>query len=170
MTAYRWIGLVVLVVLGGGCDSPPTHKDEPAREEPQNKITPVTKVEPVKEDKGDQVDPVPSTEGGLKYEDVRVGTGPGAKKGDPVVVHYTGWLASNRQVFDTSMGKTAFRFVLGRGQVIKGWDEGVVGMKAGGKRLLTIPASLGYGEKGAPPRIPPNADLLFEVEMVRILH
>jgi len=105
--------------------------------------------------------------GGLKITDLKVGEGPEAKKGDIVVVHYTGYLA-NGDVFDSSLErKQPFEFNLGFGQVIKGWDQGVAGMKAGGKRRLVIPPSLGYGDqrKGS---IPPNSELTFEVELLEI--
>jgi FKBP-type peptidyl-prolyl cis-trans isomerase len=106
---------------------------------------------------------------GLKYQDLKEGTGEAAKKDDKVEVHYTGWLAKDGKKFDSSKDRgRPFTFTLGAGRVIKGWDEGVVGMKVGGKRKLMIPAKLGYGERGAGDDIPPNADLVFEVEMLKI--
>jgi FKBP-type peptidyl-prolyl cis-trans isomerase FkpA len=109
-----------------------------------------------------------TTDSGLKYEDLSEGTGAAAKAGDTVDVHYTGWL-SNGQKFDSSHDRNkAFSFNLGSGMVIKGWDEGVSGMKVGGKRKLTIPPQLGYGQRGAGSVIPPNAELVFEVELLRI--
>ena len=112
------------------------------------------------------------TDSGLQYRDPKEGSGEEAKKGQTAVVHYTGWLWSNGEKgakFDSSKdhGRT-FRFGLGRGQVIKGWDEGVVGMKVGGKRELIIPPDLGYGANGAGGVIPPNATLFFEVELVGV--
>ena len=110
-----------------------------------------------------------TTKTGLKYEDTKVGTGPEAKAGDTVEVHYTGWLAKDGKKFDSSLDRgEAFSFKLGAGMVIKGWDEGVAGMKVGGKRKLLIPAALGYGARGAGRAIPPNADLVFEVELLKI--
>jgi FKBP-type peptidyl-prolyl cis-trans isomerase len=106
---------------------------------------------------------------GLKYQDLKAGTGDEAKKGHTVEVHYTGWLASNNKKFDSSHDrKKTFSFELGAGEVIKGWDEGVAGMKVGGKRKLMIPSKLGYGARGAGKVIPPDADLVFEVELIKV--
>ncbi len=109
-----------------------------------------------------------TTPSGLQYEDLTEGTGQEAKKGDTVQVHYTGWLTDGTP-FDSSHDRgTPFSFPLGAGRVIAGWDEGVAGMKIGGKRKLLIPSKLGYGARGAAGAIPPNADLVFEVELLRI--
>ncbi len=105
--------------------------------------------------------------GKLQIKDVKVGTGPAAKAGDALTMDYTGKLTSGK-VFDSSVGKTPFNFVLGQGQVIQGWDKGILGMKVGGKRILTIPAAMGYGAQGSPPVIPPNATLVFVVELRKI--
>jgi peptidylprolyl isomerase len=105
---------------------------------------------------------------GLRVTDLEVGTGPEAVAGQTVVVHYRGTLENGKQ-FDASYDRgKPFTFPLGRGQVIKGWDEGVQGMKVGGKRKLVIPPELGYGTRGAGGVIPPNATLIFEVELLDI--
>ena len=106
-------------------------------------------------------------ENGLKVEDIMVGTLPQAQAGKKVTVNYSGTLTDGTQ-FDSSYGKAPFTFNLGAGQVIKGWDQGVVGMKVGGKRKLTIPPELGYGASGAGNVIPPNATLIFEVELLKV--
>jgi FKBP-type peptidyl-prolyl cis-trans isomerase len=104
----------------------------------------------------------------LKIEDLNVGTGAEAVAGKTVNVHYTGWL-TNGTKFDSSVDRgQPFSFSLGAGQVIQGWDKGVAGMKVGGKRKLTIPPELGYGARGAGRVIPPNATLVFEVELLGV--
>jgi peptidylprolyl isomerase len=112
------------------------------------------------------------TTSGLKYVDNQVGTGATATSGHKVSVHYTGWLDQNGakgKKFDSSVDRgQPFSFNLGAHQVIKGWDEGVAGMKVGGKRTLTIPPDLGYGSRGAPGAIPPNATLIFDVELLGV--
>jgi len=113
-----------------------------------------------------------TTGSGLKYLDDTVGTGAQARAGQQAVVHYTGWLYENGakgRKFDSSRDRNQpFEFPLGAGRVIAGWDEGVAGMKVGGKRTLVIPPQLGYGARGAGGVIPPNATLLFEVELVNV--
>ena len=113
-----------------------------------------------------------TTASGLIYDDKILGTGAEAKAGQGVSVHYTGWLfygGERGKKFDSSRDRgDPFAFALGAGQVIKGWDEGVQGMKVGGTRLLTIPPGLGYGARGAGGVIPPNATLIFEVELLAL--
>ena len=112
------------------------------------------------------------TESGLQYRDIKEGTGEKPTKGQTCVMHYTGWLWENGakgKKFDSSVDRgEPFDFPIGTGRVIKGWDEGVLSMKVGGKRELLIPPNLGYGSRGAGRVIPPNATLLFEVELLKI--
>jgi FKBP-type peptidyl-prolyl cis-trans isomerase FkpA len=108
------------------------------------------------------------TASGLEYWDIKAGTGDTAVKGQQVRVHYTGWLTDGKK-FDSSVDRgEPFVFPLGAGRVIKGWDEGVAGMKIGGKRQLRIPPELGYGARGAGGAIPPNATLIFDVELLAV--
>jgi peptidylprolyl isomerase len=112
------------------------------------------------------------TPSGLSYEDTQVGTGPSPTSGQTCVMHYTGWLWVNGakgKKFDSSLDRgKPFEFVIGQGQVIRGWDEGVSTMKVGGKRTLIIPPELGYGARGAGGVIPPNATLMFDVELLDV--
>lgn len=109
-----------------------------------------------------------TTPSGLKYQDVVVGNGPSPRQGQRVSVHYTGWL-TNGTKFDSSRDRgEPFQFSLGRGEVIKGWDEGVASMKVGGRRKLTIPPDLAYGSRGAGGAVPPNATLIFDVELLGV--
>jgi FKBP-type peptidyl-prolyl cis-trans isomerase len=119
--------------------------------------------------KPSQAPPPPPGPTKLETEDTTPGSGRAAKTGDTVHVQYTGTL-TNGTKFDSSYdhGGEPFKFTLGKGEVIKGWDQGVAGMKVGGKRKLRIPADLGYGATGSPPNIPPNAGLIFDVELVSI--
>lgn len=109
------------------------------------------------------------TDSGLQYWDVRMGTGQTAKEGNRVRVHYTGWLTNGKK-FDSSVDAgTPFDFTIGNGEVIKGWEEGVAGMRVGGKRQLRIPPSLAYGAGGTPDgTIPPNATLIFDVQLLAV--
>jgi FKBP-type peptidyl-prolyl cis-trans isomerase FkpA len=110
----------------------------------------------------------------VKKTDVKLGNGIEAVAGNIVVVHYSGWLFDAKdkkqhgKAFDSSVGRSPFSFPLGTGRVIKGWDQGVAGMKVGGKRTLIIPPELGYGERGAGAVIPPNATLIFDVELLEV--
>jgi peptidylprolyl isomerase len=112
------------------------------------------------------------TSSGLQYQDAVVGTGESPRSGQVCVMHYTGWLWENEKKgkkFDSSVDRgKPFEFPLGQGRVIKGWDEGVASMKVGGKRTLLIPPQLGYGARGAAGVIPPNATLLFDVELLGV--
>ena len=120
----------------------------------------------------ERIDPaaMTTTQSGLRYQDKAVGQGQSPRRGQICVMHYTGWLWENGKKgkkFDSSVDRgDPFQFSIGVGQVIGGWDEGVATMKVGGKRLLLIPPALGYGARGAGDDIPPNATLLFEVELL----
>ena len=104
---------------------------------------------------------------GLKYADLKVGTGMSPRRGQTVTVEYSGWVADSGSRFDSSYGRAAaFQFTYGGGQVILGWEKGLKDMKTGGRRVLLIPAYLGYGASGAGDRIPPHADLIFDVELL----
>jgi peptidylprolyl isomerase len=132
--------LVLAALVFVGCNSNGTHANKPA-------------------------DPAPKD--ALQIEDLVVGTGATAEEGDNVTVHYTGWLTNGTEFDSSKKHGKPFSFTLGAGQVIKGWDQGVAGMKVGGKRKLTIPPSLGYGPR-AQGKIPANSTLIFEVEMVDV--
>jgi FKBP-type peptidyl-prolyl cis-trans isomerase FkpA len=151
MRKYIWAGAVVLAAVG------------------VLQLSNLTASDPAK-DKGDDKaanEKVVKTPSGLQYIDLKVGDGAEAKKGDTAQVHYTGWLKDGTK-FDSSVDrKEPFEFKVGGGEVIKGWDEGVAGMKVGGKRKLIIPFDLAYGEKGRGP-IPAKAELTFEVELLKI--
>jgi FKBP-type peptidyl-prolyl cis-trans isomerase FkpA len=147
----RWLApLVVAVLATVACENKIPEPEGAPRKVPE-----------VKEEKASPKE--------LVKEDQKVGDGPVAEKGDEVKVHYTGRLLKTNLKFDSSVGKPPFSFTLGAGGVIKGWDQGVVGMKVGGKRKLTIPADLGYGAKGSPPKIPPGAALVFDVELLEVV-
>lgn len=107
------------------------------------------------------------TSSGLQSWDIKVGTGRAAERGNTVKVHYTGWLTNGKK-FDSSVGGQPFQFRIGAHQVIAGWEEGVTGMKVGGKRQLRIPPDLAYGKEGYPGAIPPNATLVFDIELLRV--
>jgi FKBP-type peptidyl-prolyl cis-trans isomerase FkpA len=125
--------------------------------------------EPVSDYKPAREAPLPPGPAKLEIEDLVAGHGREAKNGDSVQVQYTGELTNGRK-FDSSYdhGGEPFKFTIGKGAVVKGWDQGIPGMKVGGKRRLRIPSELGYGESGSPPNIPPGAGLVFEVELVSV--
>jgi peptidylprolyl isomerase len=135
------------------------------------KNTDTVQVEPTKQQESKTMSRH-TLDSGLEYEIVKEGTGETPQKGKQVTVHYTGWLDDNGKPgtkFDSSVDRgQAFTFVIGTGQVIKGWDEGVMGMKVGEKRRLIIPANLGYGARGAGRSIPGNATLIFDVELLKV--
>lgn len=158
MTRHGLIVVPLLVTLVGCRDKvpepePPPKPAKTAEPEPAASASAAEEVLPVKD---------------LVKEDLVVGKGQEAKTGDTVKVHYTGTLLSGKK-FDSSLDRDEpFEFKIGAGSVIKGWDEGVVGMKVGGKRKLTIPADKAYGKAGRPPTIPPNSPLVFEIELLGI--
>jgi len=146
---------VVVVLAAFVCAQTPTHKPVQAVRPNTNAPTKVT---------GYGV----TTESGLQYWDIKLGLGPIAKAGDHVKVHYTGWLTTGKK-FDSSVDvNSPYEFTLGEGSVIRGWDEGVAGMKVGGKRQLRIPPELAYGETGFKTVIPPNATLIFDIQLLAV--
>jgi len=160
------LALALLLLAGAaGCQSDDSAKTETAATETVATAT----TDSGKTMEGTAVDENEvTTESGLKYVDYTVGDGASPKEGDMVTVHYTGSLTDGTK-FDSSVDRgQPFQFKIGLGQVIKGWDEGVMSMAIGGKRKLIIPPELGYGSRGAGGVIPPNATLLFDVELLKI--
>jgi FKBP-type peptidyl-prolyl cis-trans isomerase len=153
------VGAIVLIMalyVGIRLSQEPRLPDEPEETADTSQSTAAT-------DKG-----APAGTGKLEKKDLKVGTGAEAKPGQMVTVHYRGTL-TNGTKFDASYDRgEPFTFTLGQGQVIKGWDEGVAGMKVGGRRRLVIPPDLGYGPNGSPPKIPGNATLVFEIELLKV--
>lgn len=157
--------LIAFAAVATGCGAQqPAEKPEATAPETPPTEAPAEEPAPAAEEKGPVVEDV--TE--LKIEDLKKGDGAEATKGKTVVVHYTGWLTDGTK-FDSSLDRQQpFEFILGGGQVIAGWDEGVEGMKVGGKRRLIIPPDKGYGDSGAGGVIPPGATLVFDVELLEV--
>ncbi len=152
MRAIRWFLVLVLLTAAAACGD-----DEPSAGDGGGGGGP-----------GDcEVGEVVETESGLEYEEVECGEGDEVARGDVVTVHYTGTLEDGEE-FDSSRGGDPVSFPLESGQLIEGWVEGIPGMREGGRRKLTIPPELGYGEAGFPPAIPPDATLIFDVEVVGV--
>lgn len=171
------VGVIALMVFAVGCQK----SEEPAEVTSVETAPGEAAVEETAEEAGEESEavtvarglgtpsdePVVTTDTGLQYIDVRVGEGDVANAGNMAVVHYTGWLVNGKE-FDSSRNRNqTFEFPLGGGRVIKGWDQGVAGMKVGGVRKLIVPPDLGYGSGGIGP-IPPDATLIFEVELVGV--
>ena len=172
MRKMLWIACAMTLL--GAC----TRKEQPEQSQPatQPEAAAPAPATPPPAEAAKPAEPAPTktapaaktitTASGLKYQDLLEGKGPSPKPGSHVMVHYTGWL-TNGTKFDSSLDRNQpFAFTLGRGEVIKGWDEGVATMHVGGKRKLTIPPALGYGSRGAGGVIPPNATLIFDVELL----
>lgn len=168
------LSMAVLVLSAGLCLADSTDTEEPQKVEAKKEVkgTEVEKPETKVADSSEAAPEVITTESGLKYIDLKIGDGQVAVKGQAVEVHYTGWLDDNGKKgkeFDSSVGKRPLSFTLGIGRVIKGWDEGMAGMKVGGKRHLIIPPELGYGASGTGSGlIPANATLIFDVELISV--
>jgi FKBP-type peptidyl-prolyl cis-trans isomerase len=167
---YKYILLIVILVIVIGFFWMRSSKRPAATTSPANESAPTQASVPASNSAPTPVSGAPhKTPDGLEYWDIKTGDGAVATKGQTVTVHYTGWLAANGKKFDSSVDRSEpFEFPLGEGQVIKGWDEGVAGMKVGGKRQLRIPPSLGYGAEGAGGAIPPNATLIFDVQLLKV--
>jgi len=161
-------GILAILLLAGSASSGSGALSATAVASEAGKAMEPSKDAPGKDAAKDAAGKEIVTPSGLKYTDLKMGAGAEAKAGDAVQVHYTGWLVDGTKFDSSRDSNRPFRFKLGAGQVIKGWDEGVAGMRVGGKRKLIIPAELGYGRQGAGSVIPPGATLVFEVELLGI--
>jgi len=156
MTKERVFGAIIILVLSTSLSAQTSsHRATPVRVPNTNAPTKVT---------GDGV----RTDSGLQYWDIKVGTGAVANDGDRVKVHYTGWFTNGKKFYSTVDANQPYSFTLGKGEVIKGWDEGIAGMKVGGKRQLRIPPELAYGDAGYKTVVPPNATLIFDVQLLAV--
>ena len=171
MKALISILAIALLLLGIGCgggeeQAEPTTEQPVAEEQvPEQPVAvSVTAVGEIPALTGDTI----TTASGLRYIDVAVGDGASPTQGQTCMMHYTGWLTDGSK-FDSSRDRDEpFGFPIGAGRVIRGWDEGIATMNVGGRRLLIIPGDLAYGPTGRPPRIPPNATLVFDVELLEV--
>jgi len=168
---------VAVALSGAGCakltepvKEEPMQVEPPASAEPKQAAAPASAkpAEPAEKPAEKPAEPAPPSNEKLGIKDLVVGKGAEAKAGDSVKVHYVGTLPDGKEFDASKKHGQPFDFELGAGRVIKGWDQGVAGMKVGGKRKLTVPPSLGYGARGFPPVIPPNSTLLFEVELLDV--
>lgn len=156
MTKNRILTVITVLVLSASLSAQTAgHRATPVRVPNTNTPTKVA---------GDGV----KTDSGLQYWDIKVGTGAVANNGDRVKVHYTGWFTNGKKFDSTVDANQPYSFTLGKGQVIKGWDEGIAGMKVGGKRQLRIPPELAYGDAGYKTIVPPNATLIFDVQLLAV--
>lgn len=164
------IGTALLIALAGCTKNQPdgTQQAQQAQGDAQAQAMKQSQMQNTQPGNLTAVVTPPGGGGDLKKEDPVVGTGEEAKSGKKVTVHYTGWLTDGKEFDSSKKSGKPFEFQIGAGQVIQGWEQGVVGMKVGGKRKLTIPPQLGYGERGAGGVIPPNATLVFEIELLKV--
>jgi len=166
------LSLLVVALLSASACNRVAEPDPPPKADPSTKPQPSTNTIPTGAGaipaKSVPLESVTGSPGVLEKVDMKVGTGAEVKTGMKAKVHYTGRLTNGTE-FDSSLKREPFDFVVGAGEVIKGWDQGVVGMKVGGKRKLTIPYDLAYGLGGRPPTIPPKATLIFDIELIDIV-
>ena len=163
-----WSGVVLLALFASGCNEASSTQGSTS----STTASTTTSAKAVPDAKPAETAPAGAEvllPGGLKYVDLKIGDGDIAEKGMTATVHYTGWLTDRNTPFDSSVGRNQpFPVHLGAGGVIRGWDEGIPGMRIGGKRHLTIPPDMAYGSNGYPPVIPPNATLQFDIELLSL--